>query len=60
MGLKHPYTGGTRDEGNGKVKTFITDVRLNFYFGFIAFPKTSRSTTLHPTVRYNDKSPGLL
>ena len=41
IGLKHPYTGVTRDEGNGKVKTFITDVRLNLYFGFIAFPETS-------------------
>ena len=37
IGLKHPDTG---DEGNGKVKTIIIDVRLNFYFGFLAFPET--------------------
>ena len=41
IGLRHPDTGGTCDEGNGKVKTFIPDVRLNFYFGIIAFPETS-------------------
>ena len=36
IGLKHPDTG---DEGNGKVKTFIIDVRLNVYFGFLPFRK---------------------
>ena len=41
IGLNHPEAGGTCDEGKGKVKTFITDVRLDFYFGFIAFPETS-------------------